>query len=216
MLVGLDAEVGLAVSAARAQISLAGLREQKLGVLERVQSRVEQIKRLRKDLAVFGNGKPSVEIDSEEAGSAGTERADGGGFGFFGRLLSRSKKSQAAEKPLTAAGIVMGSPRIDTTAINKSIQETRQAAFEDLNSAVQTLWKTALPKLKADSPPDAVVKRLERAQWNWQVWGMLGLVHEARSRIQGRMGRAEQAQTDAQAAATYLAQSKKARAGVLR
>ncbi|MCK4849719.1 MAG: hypothetical protein KAT11_00130 [Phycisphaerae bacterium] len=213
MLVELDVEVGLAVSVARAQISLAGLREQKLGVLERVQRRVEQIKRLRKDLAVFGNGKPSVEIDSEEAGSTGTERAESG---FFGRLLSRSKKSQAAEKPLTAVGIVMGSPRIDTTAINKSIQETRQAALEDLNSAVRTLWKTALPKLKAESPPDAVVKRLERAEWNWQVWGMLGLVHEARSRIQGRMGRAEQAQADAQAAAIYLAQSKKARAGVLR
>jgi len=46
MLVELDAEVALAVSVSRAQISLAGLREQKIGVLERVQSRVEQIKQM--------------------------------------------------------------------------------------------------------------------------------------------------------------------------
>ncbi len=162
MLVELDEEVALAVSVARAQISLAGLREQKIGVLERVQSRVEQIKQL------------------------------------------------------TAAGLVMDSTRIDTTPIEASIGQTHQAALEDLNSAEQTLWKTALGRLKSDSPPDAVVKRLERAEWNWQVLGMLGLVHEARGGIAGRMGRAEQAQEDAQAAATYLAQSRKARAGVLR
>ena len=162
MLVELDAEVALAVSVSRAQISLAGLREQKIGVLERVQSRVEQIKQL------------------------------------------------------TAVGLVMDSPRIDTTAIEASIGQTQQAALEDLNSAEQTLWTTALGRPKSDSPPDVVVKRLERAEWNWQVLGMLGLVHEARGRIAGRMGRAEQAQADAQAAATYLAQSRKARAGVLR
>ena len=158
MLLELDAEVSLAVSVARAQISLAGLRQQKIDVLKRVQSRVEQIKQLR------------------------------------------------------AGGLVMDSPRIDITAINQSIQETRQAALEDLNSAVKTLWRTALPRLKADSPPDAVAERLRRDKWNWQVLGMLGIVHEAR----GRMSESEQAVEDAQTAATYLAESKKARAGVLR
>jgi hypothetical protein len=61
-----------------------------------------------------------------------------------------------------------------------------------------------------------VVKKLERAEWNWHVLGMLGLVHESRGGLTARMGKAEQARADVQAAATYLTQSKKAQARVLR
>ena len=208
ILVGLDEEVGLAVSVARAQISLARLRERKIAVLNRVRSRVEQIKQLQKDLAVFG--------DKTSFAKAAMPSTAGGTLGFFRNLLSSSKKSPKADKPFTAMGLVMDSPSIDTTPIEASISQTYQAAWEDLNSAQRTLWTTTLDRLKSDSPPEAVVKELARAKWNWQILGMLGLVHEARAGIAQRMGRTEEAQADAQVATTYLAQSKKARAGVLR
>ena len=163
MLVKLDAEVALAVSVSRAQISLASLREQKIAVLKRVQSRFEQTKKL----------------------TAGV-------------------------------GLVPNSPRVDAAAVKTSVDQSYQAALADLNSAQNILWTTALGRLKSGSSPDEVVKKLERAEWNWQVLGMLGLVHESRGGLTARMGKAEQARADVRAAATYLTQSKKAQAGVLR
>ncbi len=218
MLVELDEEVGLAVSVSRAQISLAGLRAQKIAVLERVRSRVEQIEQLRKDLAVFGNRDRSAEAATEPGPATVAKRSGGGTSGFFTSLLtSPKKKTPKVEEPLfTAVGLIMDSPGIDTAPIEASVTQAYKAALEDLNSAQRTLWTTALGRLKLNSGPDAVVKKLERAQWNWQVLGMLSLVHEARGMIAERMGGAELAQADAQLANTYLAHSKKARSGVLR
>ena len=42
------------------------------------------------------------------------------------------------------------------------------------------------------------------------------MVHESQGRLEALMGQAEQSANDAKVAATYLAESKKARVGVLR
>lgn len=222
MLAAMDAEISLAVSVARAKITLAGLREEKAEVLEQALARIRQMREVRADLALIGDERTPGEIDEDESqpDMTGAGQREQGALEFFGKLLSRSERAQQEaddkQEQFSAAGVVMNLPRIDTRAIMVSIQASREAAVEDLNSAVKTLQRTAAPRMKAESQPEAVVERLERAKWNWQVLGMLGLSHQARGRIAGRMGQEELAMKDAAGAATYLAASNKARAGVLR
>ena len=161
MMVPLDAEVALAVSVVQAEIFRASLRQNFVGMLERVSSRSAQIENTR--------------------------------------------------KALTAVGVVMGSPQVDAAATAQSIQQARSAAVEDLSSAIKALRTTALPRQNQEASAEQIVEALERSTWNWQVFSMLGLAHQARAALYQQMGSEEQAQADSQAASVYLSKASQTR-----
>jgi len=136
--------------------------------------------------------------------------------GVLRNVLSSCEQIEQTRKDLATVEIKMAASQLDTSTISKNIQQAQNAALDNLNSAIQTLWSTALPGQKEEGSAEQMVKGLERVKWNWQVWGMLGLAHQARATLQEQMGRNEQAQADTQTAATYLAKANEVRAGLVR
>ena len=204
--------VALAMSVARAKVSLAQLRIQQAGVLERALSRIQQMQRARKDLAVFGRIGTSAEVPAEPKRS--------GGFGFFQELLTKSEKAPPTEKPITAAGILIAAPKIDTENIAEDIWKIKQAGLEDLDSAISTVRTAAGLRQKQALPSEdaeADVKALERNNdWNWQVWGMLGLAHQQRAALQLKMGQQAEASEDTAASQKYFSAVGKVRPNLFR
>ena len=210
MLVPLNAEVDLAVSFAQAELVRADLQQELAGVSGRVLSRIKQIEQIRRDLAAVGVTQGSEVIVKTE--STGKKQP----FDIFRRLLTRAEKEQQRQYPSSAMGIVMASPQIDTAAIDESIERTQKAALANLDSAVGTLWMTALPGRKKLGSAEQAIKGLEKSSWNWQVWGMLGLAHQARAELQQRMSKDEEAKADSQTASIYLAKARETRPDLVR
>ena len=137
--------------------------------------------------------------------------------GVSGLVSSRIKQLEQTQTDLAAVGVIKGSELIvDVAAIDKSIQESQTAALVSLDSAVGTLWSTALPGRKEEGSAEQAIKDLERASWNWQVWAMLGLAHQARAELQQQMGNDEEAKAEAQTASIYLAKARETRPDLVR
>ena len=97
---------------------------------------------------------------------------------------------------LPRIGVKMGHVSVDIPAVEQDIQGDRAESLKDLNSALDVLWTTALPRSREPGSADEMIKMSQRQKWNWQVWGMLGLVHQARGRLEARMGQDQQAKAD--------------------
>ncbi|NIA06848.1 MAG: hypothetical protein GWP14_04285 [Actinobacteria bacterium] len=166
MLISVDAQVDLAVSLTRAEILRASMRQDYVGLLERVSWRAKQV--------------------------------------------------EDARKALTAVGVRMGSPQIDAASTQQSIQQVCTTAKGDLSSAIQTLRATAWPRQKKADSAEQMVKNLEGVRWNWQVWAMLGLAHQARAALCQQMGDEQEARADSQAASVYLSSAGRIRPGLVR
>ena len=136
--------------------------------------------------------------------------------GVLRSVSARAKQIEQIRKALSAINVVTSSSGLDIVGINEDIQQAQNAALDNLNSAVLALGSIALPGRNEEVSAEQIIKALERTQWNWQVWGMLGLTHQARATLQQQMGRDEQAQADTQTAATYLAKANEVRAGLIR
>jgi hypothetical protein len=64
---------------------------------------------------------------------------------------------------------------------------------------------------------DKAVNALDRQQdWNWQVWGMLGLAHQQRASLHGQMNQPDEASEDLSASRAYFAAARKVRPDVFR
>ena len=166
MLIPVDVQVDLAVSMTRAEILRASVRQDYVGLLERMSWRAKQVENVR--------------------------------------------------EALTAVGVQMASPQIDTASTQQSIQQVYTTAKDDLSSAIQTLRTTALPRQKKEDSAEQIVKNLERVRWNWQVWAMLGLAHQARATLCQQMGDDQEAQADSQAASVYLSSADQTKPGLVR
>lgn len=136
--------------------------------------------------------------------------------GVLRSVSARAKQIEQIRRTLSAINVVTSSSGLDIVGISEDIEQAQNAALDNLNLAVLALGSIALPGPGEEGSAEQIIKALERAQWNWQVWGMLGLAHQARAALQQQMGRNEQAQTDIQAAATYLAKANEVRAGLIR
>lgn len=208
VLVPLDMEIALATSAAQAKMAQANLEQQLILAFERVRSRAQQIEQVRVALATIGDPEPVVAGSSQTDLQPEQEQSATWPFGLFlSKQLSGVHEAQVEEKPLTAAGVVMNSPQIDTQAIDQRIAEARKAALDDLDSAIKTLWNTAVPRMAKPGTPGDMLEALKSANWRGQVWGMLALAHQTRANLALQMGNGIQAQVDQEAADAYLART---------
>ena len=132
--------------------------------------------------------------------------------GLLERISWREKQVENARTALTVVGVQMSSPQSTTT----STEQVYTAAKDDLSSAIQKLRATAWPRQRKEDSAEQMVKYLEDARWNWQVWAMLGLAHQSRSALRLQMGDDQEAQADSQAASVYLSSAGRAKPGLVR
>ena len=107
-----------------------------------------------------------------------------------------------------AEGIIIEAPRSDAGKIADSINQIRKAALADLESAINTVWSSAMARQERETPPqdaEKAVKALKNQQdWNWQVWGMLGLAHQQRASLRTQMSQPTEASQDLLASQEYF------------
>lgn len=172
----------------------------------------------RKDLARFGEPVASA-VPAESRTQPDTQEPSGG-FGFFGRLLTKSEKTPRVQKPTTAEGIIIGAPQADSAEIAENISRIREAGLTDLESAIDAVWSATMSRQKRETPEQDAEEAVEalngQKEWNWQVWSMLGLAHQQRAALHGQMNKLAEASEDLSASRAYFAAARKARPDVFR
>ena len=132
--------------------------------------------------------------------------------GLVEQMVRRGKQIDGAGKSLAMIGVQISMAQAATT----STEELYAAAKEGLSSAITKLRSAALSRDNEKDTAEEIVKKLERqTQWNWQVWAMLGLAHQARAGIYQQMGDVGGAQADSQEASVYLSNANRARPGLV-
>lgn len=134
--------------------------------------------------------------------------------GVLQRALARIQQMEEVRKDLSrfgepaAEGIIIEAPRSDAGKIADSINQIRKAALADLESAINTVWSSAMARQERETPPqdaEKAVKALKNQQdWNWQVWGMLGLAHQQRASLRTQMSQPTEASQDLLASQEYF------------
>ena len=89
--------------------------------------------------------------------------------GVLRNVLSGCEQIEQTRKDLATVDIKMAASQLDTSIISENIQKAQNAALDNLNSAIQTLWSTALPGQKEEGSAEQMVKGLAGVKWNWQV-----------------------------------------------
>ena len=124
---------------------------------------------------------------------------------LLARIAWRTQQVQEVAKALSVIGVQTNTSQIATSVTEQRIQQVYISAKDDLSLAIRTLRTTAMPRQKDDDSAEQIVEGLAReVGWNWQVWAMLGLAHQARAELCLRMGEDQEAQADSKAASVYL------------